>query len=110
MPFWLEALETLLRALVFLLPLFLSLRADGPARTRGVVLYLSGLLIYFGSWGPWLQGIELRSVAFLLGPYVTPLIVFSGISVLCRSPKYLMAATAFALVHVYGGLLKAGIL
>jgi hypothetical protein len=109
-PFWLEAVETVLRAAVFLYPLFLSLRANGRTRRPGAVLYMAGLLIYFVSWVPWLQGVELQSVPFLVGPYATPLLVFGGIALLCRSPGYFAASAAFALVHVSGGLLKGGIL
>jgi hypothetical protein len=107
---WLKAVETVLRAAVFLLPLFLSIRADVQTRRPGAVLYLGGLLIYFASWVPWLEGVELQSVIYLIGPYATPLLVFAGIALLCRSPGYIAASTTFVLVHVIGGLFKGGIL
>ena len=109
-PGWISVPETALRLGVFVLPLFLSLRAEGPARTRGGALYLSGLIIYFASWIPWLQGVELQSVLFLVGPYSTPMLVFAGIAALCRSRSYIAASTVFVLVHVYGGLIKGGVL
>jgi len=109
-PFWLEVVETVLRAAVFLLPLFLSIRANVRTRRPGALLYVGGLLIYFASWVPWLEGVELQSVMFLVGPYATPLLVFAGIALLCRSPGYIAVSTIFVLVHVIGGLFRGGVL
>lgn len=103
----LKLLEGVLRAAVFVSPLFLWIAASGSTRNRGGAIYLAGLLIYFWSWLPWLKGRERRNLVVLLGPYSTPLIIFGGIAVLCASWPYFALATAFVGAHVWAGLLKS---
>jgi hypothetical protein len=105
----LGVLETVLRAGVFLAPLFMSVTKDELRRKRGALLYSAGLLIYFLTWIPWLQGRELDHVALLLGPYWAPLLVLGGIAVLCSSRAYFGLSVAFVGVHVWAGLITSGI-
>jgi len=40
---------------------------------------------YFASWIPWLKGLESDEIVPLLGPYLTPMLVFVGVATLGRS-------------------------
>lgn len=93
-----------LRFLAFSFPVLLTFRSDELSGYVGWTTYRVGLVLYFVCWVPWLEGSEPDSIALQLGPYVTPLLVFAGIAILCRSRLYILISTAFVALHASLGL------
>lgn len=108
-PLWLEVAEQALRLLVFLWPLALRFDVRGRRAAVGWGVYLLGLGVYGVTWIPWLAGTELESLVALLGPAITPLVVFVGIAVLTRSRAYALGGLAFVVVHAAQVATRAGV-
>jgi hypothetical protein len=72
-----------------------------------LVVYLVGLLIYFGSWIPVLKWPEARwskSAAGVLAPHYTPLLVFASIGLIGHSWVYLSLSVLFVAIHTLHGV------
>ena len=108
-PMSLQWAEHLFRAGVFGMPAFLKIQSHGSVGHLGWAIYLVGSVVYFASWLPWLRGVESEEIVLLLAPYLTPMLVFTGIAILCRSRTYACVAFAFVGIHVSLGLIRAGI-
>jgi hypothetical protein len=106
-PLLLEVAEHGLRLIVLAMPLWLRLEYRGRRGVVGLLLYGFGLVVYALTWIPWLFDSEQVSLLLLLGPAVTPLMVFTGIAVLARSPAYGVVAVAFTLIHAVHAAVQA---
>ena len=98
-PLPLEVAEQGLRLVVLVMPLWLRLEYRGRCGVVGLLLYGIGLVVYALTWVPWFLDPGQVSRLLLLGPAVTPLMVFAGIAVLARSTAYGIVAAAFKLIH-----------
>jgi hypothetical protein len=107
-PPMLEVAEQGLRLAVQAMPLWLRLEYRGRRGAAGLLLYGLGLVVYALTWIPWLSGSEQVSLPLLLGPAVTPLMVFAGIAVLGRSAPYAIVAAGFTLIHAVHVAVQAG--
>ena len=107
-PLVLDVAEQGLRLIVLAMPLGLRLEYRGRRGVAGLLLYVLGLAVYALTWIPWLRGSEQVSLPLLLGPAVTPLMVFTGIAVLARSAAYAIVAAGFTLVHAVHVAVQAG--
>ena len=108
-PASLQWAEHILRAMVFGIPVLLTIQSRGSLGRVGWAVYLAGIVAYFASWIPWLEGYESDAITLLLGPYLTPMLVFAGIATLSRSWMYALTAVVFVAVHAGLGLVRAGI-
>lgn|GEM_PF-2962817 len=109
-PLLLEITEQCLRVAVFAMPLWLRLEYRGTRGCCGWLLYGLGLLTYTLTWIPWLRGVEQEHLLLLLGPTVSPLVLFAGIAVLGRSAAYGLVAAGFTLVHALRVAVQSGVL
>ena len=109
---WILVPEMVLRIVVLGVPLFLPLQFGDLTSRIGLVVYLVGLLIYFGAWIPVLKWPEVRwskSTAGELAPYYTPLLVFAGIGLIGHSWLYLLLSVLFVAIHTLHGLQSFGL-
>ncbi len=84
-PTWISTPENGFRAIVFLLPLVMRLRAVTPAEKAGFILYGFGTLVYFAAWGALIlspQSPWSRSAAGFMAPAYTPAFFLLGISLI----------------------------
>jgi len=105
--------ETALRIAVFAAPVFLAMKLNGQTARAGLFLLVVGYLFYFGSWITHLYFPEsgvARSLAVIVAPYVTPLMIFLGVALIARSALYAVVSVLFAGVHVAHGLYSFGII
>jgi hypothetical protein len=112
-PQWLLIAENILRIVVFALPLLLPLQGSQRSSRFGIALYLVGTTIYFASWLPLMLAPAAAwstSTLGLLAPYVTPLLVFLGITLIANSWIYGLAALAFIAVHTLHALFALQVL
>lgn len=87
----------------------MTIQSSGLLGRIGWTTYLAGMVIYFVSWIPWLEGFESERIMLLLGPYLTPMLVFVGIATLGRLWIYACIAVGFVAVHASQGLVRAGV-
>jgi hypothetical protein len=77
--------ENILRALVMILPVFMRLRVFTPSQKLGLGVYLTGLLVYFGSWAALIaapQSAWSASAIGFLAPAYTPILWLTGIGLI----------------------------
>jgi hypothetical protein len=77
--------ENLLRSLVIILPVFMRLRVSTPGQKLGLGLYVTGLLVYFGSWAALIaapQSAWSRSAIGFLAPAYMPILWLTGIGMI----------------------------
>ena len=104
--------ENILRAFVFIFPLFMPLKIKTKRQKTGLILYLLGISIYFLSWillifSP--ESIWSISLFGFLAPAYTPLIWLFGIGLIGNSLYfpisykwwyYLLGVIAFLIFHI----------
>lgn len=112
-PSWLNVTENILRAMVFLLPLFLKLSLESKIQKIGLIVYLLGLIIYYASWiwpiyfpnSNWSN-----SLIGYMAPAYTTIVFFTGIALIGQQsflniPRigliYFILSIAFVIVHSY---------
>ena len=79
--------ESIFRALVMVLPVFMRLQLSTPSQKLGLGLYAAGLLIYFASWLVLIavpHGAWAASAAGFLAPAYTPALWLAGIGLIGR--------------------------
>ena len=110
-PKWLLLAENIARVLVFALPLLMPLPRPAGWQSAllqaGLVVYVLGTLIYFGSWLPLLWApvsAWSNSPAGLLAPRLTPYLSFLGIALLGSSWLYGVIAAVFICLHTWHGV------
>ena len=108
---WLLTAENLTRLLVFALPLLMPLpgRANwlSGLSLAGLIVYISGTLVYFSSWLPFLAipaSAWSNTPIALLAPRLTPYLSFLGISLLGGSWLYGVIAALFIILHTWHGI------
>lgn len=99
-PSWLLITENILRMGVMLLPLLLPISSNPAIRKLGLLIYASGLLLYFGSWIYLILYPSTDSILLLLAPAYTPLIWLWGIVILAQAPWYGGLALLFIGFHI----------
>ncbi|MEA3439632.1 MAG: hypothetical protein U9R58_05055 [Chloroflexota bacterium] len=108
-PAWILVAETLLRIVVFVFPLFLPLNLKDGRQRIGFAVYLIGMILYVGSWIPFLISPDFAwcsTTVGILAPYLTPLIIFVGIGMIGGSTLYIIIATAFTVFHTMHGIIS----
>ena len=110
-PKWLLLADNIARVLVFALPLLMPLPRPAGWQSAllqaGLVVYVLGTLIYFGSWLPLLWApvsAWSNSPAGLLAPRLTPYLSFLGIALLGSSWLYGVIAAVFICLHTWHGV------
>jgi hypothetical protein len=110
-PKWLLMAESVVRVLVFALPVLMVLpgRADwlSALPRAGLIVYVLGTLVYFASWLPLLfapVSAWSNSPAGLLAPRLTPFLSFLGIALLGGSWIYGVIAAGFIWLHTWHGV------
>lgn len=103
--------ENVLRLAVSLLPFLMPLEIRSSAQRRGVLAFLSGLALYFGSWVALIAAPETAwstSAIGFVAPAVTPLLWLCGIGMVGRrlyAPVaynwwiYVILSAAFVSIH-----------
>ena len=105
-PMWFLAAENILRMAVFILPLLIPLHLDEPLRKVGLIVYISGTLVYFVSWLPLIlvpQSTWSNSTIGLMAPRITPLMGFLGIALIGESWLYGILCAFFITLHTIHG-------
>ncbi|MGD0860168.1 MAG: hypothetical protein ABR912_12680 [Terracidiphilus sp.] len=77
--------ENLLRTLVMIFPVFMRLRISTPGQKLGLGLYVTGLLVYIGSWAALIAAPESAwstSAIGFLAPAYTPIVWLIGIGLI----------------------------
>jgi len=103
---WLLMAENILRIFVFTLPLLIPLHLDEPLRKLGLIVYISGTLVYFASWLPLIlapQSTWSNSTIGLMAPRITPLLGFLGIALIGESWLYGILCAFFITLHALHG-------
>lgn len=80
--------ENISRTLVFTLTLLMPISISTPAQKRGLILYVSGAILYFASWLALIYFPNNRWSSNILGfmaPAFTPLIWLTGIGLIGNS-------------------------
>ncbi|HVM73147.1 MAG TPA: hypothetical protein VMT91_15390 [Anaerolineales bacterium] len=110
-PQGLLAAENLTRLLVFALPVLMPLpgRRDwlSGMSLAGLIVYISGTLVYFSSWLPFLAhppAAWSNHAIALLAPRLTPYLSFLGISLLGGAWFYGIIAALFIFFHTWHGI------
>jgi len=104
--------ENLLRTLVMILPFFMKLRIATKSQRLGLVIYLTGMLIYFASWTVLIispQSAWSTSIFGFLAPAYTPIVWLIGIGLIgdelrlprifCKPWMYWAVSASFLLFH-----------
>ena len=105
-PKWLLMTENILRIFVFTLPLLISLHLDDPIRKLGLIVYISGTLVYFASWLPLIlapRSAWSNSTIGLIAPRLTPLLAVLGIAFIGKSWLYGILSVIFIILHIIHG-------
>ena len=104
--------ENVLRVFVFVLPFAMPLSVGSVGQRRGLVVFVLGSLVYFGSWLPLMLAPHSTWSTGVLGaaaPAYTPAIWLVGIGMLGRRLYwgrryrwwfYLVGGAAFLVVHI----------
>jgi hypothetical protein len=106
-PQWLLMVENISRIFIFALPLLMPLQIKDLMSQVGLWIYVSGTLIYFASWLPFLfipQSAWSNSPAGLLAPRLTPYLSFLGVALVGHSSIYGVLAAGFILLHTWHGV------
>jgi len=106
-PKWLLIAENVVRLFVFVLPLLLPLQLKDNVSIIGLEIYISGTLIYFGSWLPLMfapQSAWSKSTAGLLAPRLTPFLSFLGVAFIGNNWLYAVVAALFIILHTWHGV------
>ena len=106
-PKWLLIVESVVRILVFALPLLIPLQVKDIWSKAGLVVYIAGTLVYFASWMPLVlapASAWSTSPAGLLAPRLTPILSFLGIALIGGSWPYGLVATVFIFFHTWHGI------
>lgn len=112
-PSWLLVIEWGLRLVVFAWPLLLILGLGKGIHKVGLILYVTGILVYYAAW---LVQIYAPSSALAgyplvaLAPAWLPLIFMSGIGLMAESWGYVAAVTLFVFAHVGHNLITQGLI
>jgi len=99
--------ESVVRILVFALPLLIPLQVKDIWSKAGLAVYIAGTLVYFVSWLPLILApgsAWSTSPAGLLAPRLTPILSFLGIALIGGSWPYGLVATVFIFFHTWHGL------
>lgn len=123
-PSYIRIPENILRIVVFMCPLFMKLSISEPHQKLGLILYVFGVCLYFGSWiAPiyFPQSAWSKSCWGFTAPAYTTIIWFAGIGLIGSSlfinipyhcSVYLVISALFVNLHtihvyiVYSRLLK----
>ncbi|MHA2249457.1 MAG: hypothetical protein ACXAD7_03795 [Candidatus Kariarchaeaceae archaeon] len=102
-------IENFFRGIVFIGPLFLTIKISENANFNiGLLLYITGTLMYFTSWIVIIKLdsqsiIELKSIVryiVLFAPAYTPLLIFIGIAFMCSFVWYVLPVVIFLILHL----------
>ncbi len=105
--------EDLFRAIIFLLPLVFKINISTPAGKAGLIIFLSGTLLYFLSWLLliFFPGFVLSSsILGFTAPAYTPLIWLIGLALMVDSYyfkfpyskwHYILPSIIFTFFHIY---------
>jgi hypothetical protein len=102
-------IENILRALIFLYPLFMRFEVKASDFIRNIIIYSVGSIIYFLTW---IMIIYFKNNKWsvsrigLLAPAYTPLIWLIAIGLLGESIIYICMSTVFIAVHTYHTYIK----
>lgn len=108
-PGWLLALETILRVLVFGLPLLVRLALANPVNRVGLVLFVGGAVAYVASWVAAISvagAPEPLPPVVALAPYWLAAVFLAGIALMGEAWWYLVPVAAFGVVHTWHGVLS----
>ena len=111
-PRWILVAETVLRVVVFALPVLLPLQWADRLSRAGIVVYVVGTLIYCGSWIPLVYLPDARwstSALGVLAPYFTPLIFFVGIGLIGHSWVFVLMSVLLIIFHTWHGIQSFGL-
>ena len=106
-PSWLLLAENITRIFVFALPLLLPLHFKDSCQRTGLLIYILGTLIYFGTWIPLLAAPQSgwsQSALGLIAPRLTPLLPFLGIALISQTWLYAFFAVLFIVFHSIHGI------
>jgi len=104
--------ENLFRSIIFILPLFFRLNISSSLEKKGLIIYSSGVALYFSSWLMLIYASNSgwsSSVVGFAAPAYTPIIWLVGLSLLVDSYYFKMAyskwhfilpSIAFSIFHV----------
>jgi len=111
-PRWILVAETVLRVIVFAFPILLPLQWADHLSKVGIVVYVVGTLIYFGSWVPVIYLPDAQwstSAPGVLAPYFTPLIFFVGIGLIGHSWTFVLTSVLLIVFHTWHGIQSFGL-
>ena len=100
---WIEITENIFRFACFGYTVFMPIYYDHTYFTMGIIIYISGMIIYFTAW---IVIIKLPNKTInkykllYLGPAITPIIWLTGISIIGKSIIFFSISTLFIFVHV----------
>jgi hypothetical protein len=103
---WLLILENVTRIPVFIYPLFLSMGFSTLWQRVGLGIYLVSVVLYCASWLPFLDSAQSAWTSSYIGviaPFLMPIFVFIGISLITSSWLYFVFALLMIIVHVIHG-------
>ncbi|MBV8049619.1 MAG: hypothetical protein JOZ80_00440 [Acidobacteriaceae bacterium] len=100
-PAWIRLGESIFRGIVFVFPIFMPLQLTRPSQAIGLLLYCTGLFLYFFSWSmqiwyprnPWSD-----SRWGFMAPSYTPLVWLTGIALIGDSLYLPIAYTPWVYV------------
>jgi hypothetical protein len=101
-------LEHILRIPVFILPLLMRMNFESDFFLPGLIVYLLGSTLYYGSWILLLHfpsSAWSKSFSGVISPFIFPLIIFGGVALICLSWFYMLCSVLMISVHVYHGWL-----
>ncbi|MDH5394208.1 MAG: hypothetical protein OEY11_13560 [Gammaproteobacteria bacterium] len=111
-PVFITAGENIFRSFIFILPLFFKLGIGSPAQSKGLLVFITGIVLYFVSWLVLMfvpESIWRHHVFVFSAPAYTPVIWLVGLSMMverCYVFKYskwhyIAPAVLFSVFHVY---------
>ncbi|MDJ0754984.1 MAG: hypothetical protein QNJ45_15785 [Ardenticatenaceae bacterium] len=112
-PGWLLVAEGALRLVVFAWPLLLIISWGKGISKVGLILYLTGSLVYYAAWLVQIYAPSSALAGFplvALAPAWVPLIFMSGIGLMAESWGYVAAVTLFVIAHVGHNLITHGLI
>jgi len=104
--------ENIFRSIIFLLPLFFRLNVSSPLGTKGLIIFTSGVVLYFTSWLMLIYAPNAEWGSNILGfvaPAYTPIIWLLGLSLMVDSYyfkfayskwHFILPSIAFSIFHI----------
>jgi len=87
-PLWITVGENLFRAVLFIFPVFFKINIKTSLKNKGLITYLSGVVLYFSSWLAIIFSPASAWSSSILGfsaPAYTPIIWILGLSMMVDS-------------------------